>query len=198
MTYARVSGFQTYRVPLNVLLGGAPPVTTSFSPPPGSVLSSSTVTFSWNVSSATAYWLIVGKSRGASDIFNSGQTGGHMFTVNNIPTDGRPIYVRLWSYTGGQWNAPEDFAYVAQRFRPTAPVIGPAGGTFSPGVRVAIACATPGATIYYTTNGTNPTTASNVYRSAIVLDRSTTIKAKAVKAGLSADSLVTTATFIIR
>ena len=49
---------------------------------------------------------------------------------------------------------------------------------------------TPGSTIYYTINGTNPTTSSSVYASAISLSASTQIRAMASKGGVN--SAVTT------
>jgi hypothetical protein len=43
------------------------------------------------------------------------------------------------------------------------PVFSPNGGTFMRKVKVKIMCATPGATIHYTTDGSDPTSASPVY-----------------------------------
>lgn len=60
-----------------------------------------------------------------------------------------------------------------------APVIS-GNTTFSDTTQVTIS-AESGATIYYTNDGTNPTTASNVYSSALTLSATTTIKAIAVK-----------------
>lgn len=51
-----------------------------------------------------------------------------------------------------------------------------------------------GATIYYTTNGTTPTTGSSVYGSAISLTTATTVKAFATESGYS-DSAVSSATY---
>lgn len=66
------------------------------------------------------------------------------------------------------------------------PVLSPAGGQYEGSVRVSITCSTPGATIYYTTNGLEPSTSSTVYNGAITLDSvgMTTIKAIAVKNGV--------------
>lgn len=60
-----------------------------------------------------------------------------------------------------------------------APVIS-GNTTFTETTQVTIS-AESGATIYYTNDGTTPTTASNVYSSALTLSATTTIKAIAVK-----------------
>ena len=44
-----------------------------------------------------------------------------------------------------------------------APVISPNGGIFKKKVNVTISCATAGATINYTTDGSDPTASSSVY-----------------------------------
>ena len=68
----------------------------------------------------------------------------------------------------------------------TAPTFSPAAGTYTTAQTVTISDAIAGATIYYTTNGTTPTTASNVYSGAITIPATPgteTIQAIAVAAG---------------
>ncbi len=76
------------------------------------------------------------------------------------------------------------------------PEFSPAAGTYTEAQSVTISCATEGATIYYTTDGTTPTNESEVYSSAIPVLATTTIKAIAVKSG-SEDSAVAEATYTI-
>jgi len=74
-------------------------------PPPGSKLSGSTVTFTWSVGAgASAYWLDVGTVQGQGNLF--GQNVGLVTSqgVSGIPTDGSAIYVRLWTQINGVWS----------------------------------------------------------------------------------------------
>ena len=179
-----------------------------FDPPPGSVLPSPPVTFSWSSGGATAFWLIVGDGRdiqgtdkaGSSNIFSSGQTGGLSSIVSNLPTDGRTIYVRLWSKLGGVWfEPPQDYVYTAATANVLPPIIAPHSGIYRRSVTINIVSPTPGATVYYTLDGTIPTTSSIVFQSPFRLTRkgTTTVKAIAVKSGVP-DSPVATANFTIR
>jgi len=76
------------------------------------------------------------------------------------------------------------------------PRITPAGGTVADFVKVTLSCPTAKATIGYTTDGTEPTTNSSIYRTALTLTNSTTLKVKAFKDG-SAASVTTSASYII-
>ncbi|MDE6334057.1 MAG: chitobiase/beta-hexosaminidase C-terminal domain-containing protein, partial [Muribaculaceae bacterium] len=72
-----------------------------------------------------------------------------------------------------------------------------AEGEVAEGTEVAITSATEGATIYYTVDGTNPTAASTVYSTPVVINEALTIKAIAVKDGMD-DSALATAAYTIK
>ena len=76
------------------------------------------------------------------------------------------------------------------------PTFSPSGGNFTSAQNVTISTTTSGATIYYTTNGSNPTTSSTVYSGPVSVTATTTLKAFAVKSG-SNNSAVATATYTI-
>lgn len=57
------------------------------------------------------------------------------------------------------------------------------------GTTATISCSTSGATIYYTLNGNTPTTSSTQYSSPITLSGACTIKAVAVKSGMTNSSV---------
>src|SRR5690606_20175695 len=71
-----------------------------------------------------------------------------------------------------------------------APTATPVGGAVASGTTVALATTTAGATIHYTTDGTPPTASSPVYSTPIAITSDQTIKAIAVKSGMSDSSLM--------
>jgi hypothetical protein len=77
------------------------------------------------------------------------------------------------------------------------PAFTPSPGTYNSSQSVTITDATKGATIYYTTNGTPPTTSSRVYTAAIKVSATQTIEAIAVAAGYS-QSAVRMAAYTIK
>ena len=76
------------------------------------------------------------------------------------------------------------------------PVFSVASGTYYEVIEVEITCATEGATIYYTTDGTDPSEDSEIYEEPIVVDTDMTIKAIAMKEGYD-DSGIATANYVI-
>jgi hypothetical protein len=90
--------------------GGTPTIT---SPAPGSTLPGTTVTFQWTANGApVAEWgLTIGSSPGAYDMYNSGSLGTRLsITLGGFPTDGRPIFVRLYYRLAAGWQG-RDFRY---------------------------------------------------------------------------------------
>ena len=77
----------------------------------------------------------------------------------------------------------------------SAPSFSPAGGTYTTAQTVSISCGTTGAAIYYTTDGSTPSSSCTPYTGAITISKTTTLKAIAIKNGSSSD--VTTATYVI-
>ncbi len=76
---------------------------------------------------------------------------------------------------------------------PTVPSVtfSPAPGTYGTGQTVTLSDSLSGATIFYTTDGTVPTTSSAVYTGPIKVDATTTIQAFAVAAGADNSSIAT-------
>ncbi len=77
----------------------------------------------------------------------------------------------------------------------SAPIFSPAGGTYITAQTVSISSSTSEAAIYYTTDGSTPSSSSTPYTGAITISETTTIKAIAIKDGIN--SSVTTATYTI-
>jgi serine protease len=101
---------------------------TMTSPAQGSVLSGASVTFNWNAGpGASQYWLEVGRSAGAGDLFEASVGLATSQLVNGLPVIGNPVYVRLWTLVGGTWLY-RDYTYTAFDARAvmTSPVPGSA------------------------------------------------------------------------
>jgi hypothetical protein len=83
------------------------------SPPAGSILSSSNVTFTWTTGSGvTAYDLWVGTSGpGSSSLYVSRSTTTTSATLATLPAKGATVYARLYSQSGGVWKY-NDYTYI--------------------------------------------------------------------------------------
>jgi hypothetical protein len=75
-------------------------------PTPGTTFSGSSVTFGWSTGSGvTEYYLYVGSTPGGYDIYEASQGTNLSKTVNGLPTDGRNIYITLFSRIGGVFSS---------------------------------------------------------------------------------------------
>ncbi len=76
------------------------------------------------------------------------------------------------------------------------PTFDPVAGEVEKGTKVTIACATEGAKIYYTVDGSEPTAESAEYKEAVVIDKDLTLKAIAIKG--DAKSAVAEAAYTVK
>ncbi len=86
--------------------------------------------------------------------------------------------------------------YVAPAPQVATPTFSPSAGTYATAQTVTISTTTAGATIHYTTNGTDPTTASATYTAPVIVAASSTLKAIAAATGYT-NSAVGTAAYVI-
>jgi hypothetical protein len=81
-------------------------------PTPGATLAGSSQTFTWTAGNGVSeYWLDVGATAGGKNLFGQSLGSSLTATVTGLPTDGRTIYVRLWSKLGS-WEY-KDYTYIA-------------------------------------------------------------------------------------
>ena len=142
-----------------------------------------------------------GETWTAAETYNMGDFGNGSYTQKSKLFDGTTeYYVRFHCYntTAVRYVDDVSITYSAGNEPPTCitPTFSPAAGTFASAQNVTISSETDGATIYYTVDGTEPTTESNVYSRAIPVNETTTIKAFAAKADCS-NSAVASATYTI-
>jgi len=89
------------------------------------------------------------------------------------------------------WEPPVFDPIPLPTFRVATPIFSVASGTYTSAQIVQIVCLTTGATIYYTTDKTEPHQNSTKYVIPLVLSVDTTLKAKAFKDGMDASNTAT-------
>ena len=138
-------------------------------------LSASTGTYS--LSSTTGTW--TGSSSSPVVITNTASSGHARIKILAV----------TYSSSGGQQTV-------------ATPTFSPAGGTYTEAQNVTISTTTEGATIYYTTDGTDPIAVTGgpqgqVYSTSIAVSQTTTVKAVATKEGMN-NSSIASATYTIQ
>ena len=160
------------------------------------------------LSGGTAYWVATDSNdpiRGFPYGFSScgGTCNGPAPAVGNGTYPYRYIAATYGQYTGLSSAMTATTGYQASQFvtlgsntpfQTATPTFSIAPGTYSTPQTVGISDATPGAVIYFTTDGSMPTTSSSIYHSAITVTNTTTINALSVASGYT-NSAVATATY---
>jgi hypothetical protein len=176
LTSAVASGLYTLDIPA---------ATPAFSPAPGIYAAAQKVTITDSTTGAAIYYTTNGSTPTTSSTkYTAEITVSATTTIKAIATAAGFVTSAVASGT-----------YTIETPAAT-PVFSPAAGTYAPGQQVTISDSTEGATIFYTTNGTTPTTSSAQYTGAINVNATTTIKAIAAATG-SLDSAVATSTYTI-
>jgi hypothetical protein len=107
-----------------------------------------------------------------------------------------PLIANGRVYVGGEYEI-SVYGQLNGATQAAAPVISPAGQVFNPSIQVTITDSTPTAQIFYTTDGTTPSTASNLYTAPFTISTTQTIRAVAAGPGLLASTVSSeTYTFI--
>jgi hypothetical protein len=125
-----------------------------------------------SVAGAVIYYTLDGSTpTSSSNLYNGSVTVSTTATLNAIAVA-----------TGYSSSAVTSAAYTIAPYAAT-PVFSMPGGSYSAPQTLAITDATPGATIYYTTNQTTPTTSSTLYTGPITLTGSQYVQATAIAPG---------------
>ncbi len=162
--------------------------TPTFSPAGGSFTTAQQVTLSDGSTGAVIYYTIDGSiPNTSSSVYSS-----------PISVDSGAVTIKaLAQAVGLAASSIGSATYTIQLAAAATPTFSPGTGTYPSAQSVTIADTTPGAVIYYTTNGTAPTTSSAVYSGAISVTANTTVEALATAPGF-AQSAVASAAYVIQ
>jgi hypothetical protein len=150
----------------------------TFSPAPGPYASVQTVTLADATSGASIYYTLDGSTPTTSSaLYSAPITVSASETINAIAIA-----------PGGSASAVSSGVYTITP-PAGAPTFSPAPGAYTSTQSVTLSDTTSGASIYYTTNGSVPTTSSTLYTGPIAISATTTINAIAFAPGDSASSV---------
>ena len=144
----------------------------SFSPGAGTYTSTTSITLKSSTSGATIYYTLDGTAPTTKSTKYSAPIA--LATSHTI----KAIAVK-----SGSNNSSVSSAVYTIKLTVATPVFSPPGGTYNVAQTVTLSSSTAGATIYYTTDGTAPTTASKKYTAPFSVGASETIKAFATANG---------------
>jgi hypothetical protein len=189
---ATASGYAPSPVASVVYTINLPPAATpSFSVAAGTYTTPQSVTISDTTTGATIYYTANGTAPTTSSTKYTGPiTVGTTETISAIAT---PSSTAI-NYVN---SAVASALYTINLPTVATPAFSVTAGTYAAVQSVALSDATTGAKIYYTTDGTVPTTASSVYSGAITVGASETIRAIAVDTPNYNNSTVASAAYVI-
>jgi N-acetylneuraminic acid mutarotase len=163
-----------------------PAATPIFSTASGTYASPQSVTLSDTTPNATIYYTTNGTTPTTTSTVYSGP----------IPVNSTETIEAIATASGYSTSAVASATYTINLPAAATPTFSVAAGTYAANQSVALSDSTVGATIYYTTNGTTPTTSSTVYSGPIPVMSTETIEAIAAASGYS-NSAVASATYTI-
>lgn len=111
-----------------------------------------------------------------------------------INSENDNIIIRLKSNSAGERIMLDDFTwaeYTGGSPTVATPQFNPSSGSYYSTQFVEISTSTEGATIYYTTNGTDPDEESTIYTNPVEITENTTLKARAYKVGFDPSAIAT-------
>jgi len=160
--------------------------TPAFSPASGTYTATQSVTITDATSGASIYYTTDGSTPTASSTPYSAP-----ISVSATTT------IKAIAAASGYTNSSVATAtYTITQPSAATPTFTPAPGTYTAAQSVTIADSTAGASVYYTVDGTTPTTSSTLYTQPIAIAATTTIKAIAAASGF-ANSSVASGTYTI-
>ncbi len=151
---------------------------------PEAILIAQTVTIGDSTSGTTVYYTTDGSTPTTSSaVYSTPITVSASETIEAI--------------AAGGGNASSAVGSAAYTIVAATPTFSPAAGNYGVALTVTISDTTPGSTVYYTTDGSTPTTGSAVYSTPIAVSASETLQAIAAATGDS-NSAVGSAAYPLR
>jgi hypothetical protein len=159
--------------------------TPTISLPAGTYTSPQTITLGCTTPSSTIYYTIDGSTPTTSSPAYSGTFSLTLGTVS--------VTLNAMCVAGGYTNSAVASNVYNESLTAT-PVVTPTPATYVLPITINMSCATPGSSIYYTTNGVNPTSGSTLYTGSFSLASPATIKSICLATGY-AQGLINTSLY---
>jgi hypothetical protein len=163
--------------------------TPTFAPAAGTYLGAQTVTISDTTSGSTIFYTLDGTQPATT-------AGGSTLQYTGAITVTSTKTIKALATASGQTTSATASAAYTIESQVATPTFSPVAGTYTSAQNVTISSTTASATIYYTTNGSTPTSGSTLYSGPVAVASNTTLKALATESGFF-DSAVGSAIYTI-